>query len=90
VNAVYVEHGTPFEGQPAIRSAYEASAAAFPGLAVDIVNELTSGERSAIEFEAVLTDRAGQRVRVRAVNLVEVRDGKFVFVRTYEDLPTAL
>jgi len=48
-----------------------ASARAYPGL----------------EFDAVLIDPAGTRFRVRGLNVVVVRDGKFVSVRWYEDPP---
>ena len=61
----------------------------YPGLTVDIVREFPLGTRSALEFDAWLTDRAGTRFRIRGVNVVEVRDGRFVSVRSYEDPPMA-
>lgn len=74
-------------GAAEIRAAYEDSARAFPGLEVAIVGEFPLGDRSALEFDAVLIDAAGVRHRVRGVNVVEVRDGRFVSVRSYEDPP---
>jgi ketosteroid isomerase-like protein len=76
-------------GQEQIRTAYQDSARDYPGLEVRIVRELTGGaDSSALEFEAFLVDPDGRRFRVRGVNLVVVRDGRFVSVRSYEDPPT--
>ena len=36
----------------------------------------------------MLIDAAGTRFKVRGVNVVTVRDGKFVSVRSYEDAPS--
>lgn len=75
-------------GATAIRQAYEESARAYPGLEVRIVREFTlNAECGALEFDAVLIDPAGTRFRVRGVNVVVVRDGQFVSVRSYEDAP---
>ena len=68
---------------------YEDSAAAYPGLEVRILREFTgTDDSSGLEFYAVLIDPAGRRFKVRGVNVVAVRDGKFVSVRSYEDPPT--
>jgi ketosteroid isomerase-like protein len=75
-------------GHAEVRAAYEESALTYPGLEVEIVREFPQGDRSAIEFVAVLVDGNGKRFRVRGVNIVEVRDGKFASVRSYEDPPT--
>ena len=75
-------------GHDEIRQAYEASARDYPGLEVRIVGEFAGGDdRAALEFDAVLTDPRGRRFRVRGVNVVAVRDGRFVSVRSYEDPP---
>jgi len=85
----YEDSGGLRRGQAAIRAAYEDSARAYPGLEVRIVREFTfSPDCSALEFDAVLIDAAGARFRVRGVNVVAVRDGKFASVRSYEDPPT--
>jgi len=84
-DAVYEDGSGRYEGHAAIRSFYEASAAAYPGLEVTIVRDITSGEVGALEFHAVLIDPSGARNVVRGVNLVVVRDGRFVSVRSYED-----
>jgi ketosteroid isomerase-like protein len=75
-------------GHAEIRRAYEESARDYPGLEVRIVREFTgSPESSALEFDAVLIGPRGDRFRVRGVNVVVVRDGRFVSVRSFEDPP---
>ena len=75
-------------GHAEVRKAYEDSARDYPGLEVEIVREFTATpDSSGLEFSAVLIDPAGQRFVVRGVNVVVVRDGKFVSVRSYEDPP---
>lgn len=93
VMAHYHENGT-YEapdglrrGHDEIRAAYEESARLYPSLEVAIVREFPADERSAIEFDALLIDTSGVRHRVRGVNVVHVRDGRFVSVRSYEDPP---
>jgi len=76
-------------GHAAVRQVYEDSARDYPGLEVRIVREFGgTADSSALEFDAVLIDPSGQRFRVRGVNIVVVRDGKFVLVRSYEDPPS--
>jgi ketosteroid isomerase-like protein len=76
-------------GHANIRAAYEEHMRLYPGLEVEIVQEFPHGDRSALEFDAAFIDTAGKRYRVRGVNVVHVRDGKFVSVRSYEDPPVA-
>jgi len=76
-------------GQAHIRAAYEEHMRLYPGLEVKIVREFPCGDRSALEFDAAFIDTVGKRYRVRGVNVVHVRDGKFVSVRSYEDPPAA-
>jgi ketosteroid isomerase-like protein len=77
------------QGHAAIRKAYEDSVRTYPGLDVRVVREFVlNDECGALEFDAVLIDPAGQRFRVRGVNVVALRDGKFVSVRSYEDAPS--
>jgi len=75
-------------GHDEIRQGYEQNMRAYPGLEVTIVREFPQGDWSALEFDAFLIDTDGRRYRVQGVNVVQVRDGKFVSVRSYEDLPT--
>ena len=77
-------------GNDAIRAGYEEHGRLYPGLEVEIVQEFPRGDSSAIVFDAVVTDAAGKRYRVRGVNIVQVRDDKFVSVRSYEDPPAAI
>jgi ketosteroid isomerase-like protein len=88
-DATYQDSGGLRRGEAEIRRAYEESAQAYPGLEVRIVREYkATPERSALEFDATLIDAAGRRFRVLGVNVVVVRDGKFVSVRSYEDPPS--
>ena len=88
-DATYEDGGGKRVGEAGIREAYEASKRAYPGLEVRIVREFTFDKTcGGLEFDAVLIDHAGTRFRVRGVNVVELRDGKFVSVRSYEDAPT--
>ena len=76
-------------GHAEVRKAYEDSAAAYPSLEVRILREFTHApDISGLEFYAVLVDPQGRRFKVRGVNVVAVRDGKFVSVRSYEDAPS--
>jgi ketosteroid isomerase-like protein len=87
-DATYEDGGGLRRGHAEVRRAYAASARDYPGLEVTIVREFTNGEdASALEFDAVLIDHEGRRFRIRGVNVVHVRDGKFVSVRSYEDPP---
>ncbi len=75
-------------GHEDIRKAYADSVRAYPGLEVKIVREFSGmPDSAALEFDAVLIDPDGRRLRVRGVNVVVVRDGRFVSVRSYEDPP---
>lgn len=88
-NATYQDAGGLRRGTAEIRKAYEDSARDYPGIEVTIVGEVVATpDCSALEYDAVLVDHAGRRFRVVGVNVVIVRDGKFVSVRSYETAPT--
>jgi ketosteroid isomerase-like protein len=87
-DATYEDGAGLRRGEAEIRAAYEESARLYPGLEVAIVREFPLADRAALEFDAVLIDPAGGRHRVRGVNVVHVRDGRFVSVRSYEDAPS--
>jgi ketosteroid isomerase-like protein len=89
-DAVYEDGSGRYEGLAAIRRFYEGSASAYPGLELTIVSEIAAGDTGALGFEAILTDTDGHRWLIRGVNLVTVRDGHFVAVRSYEDPPARL
>jgi ketosteroid isomerase-like protein len=89
LDATYEDSGGLRRGHTEVRRVYEESAEAYPGLEVRIVREFTGTPGSSgLEFYAVLIDPAGLRYKVRGVNVVVVRDGRFVSVRSYEDQPT--
>jgi len=84
-DATYEDGAGVRRGKDEVRAFYEGSARDYPGLEVRIVREFPAGDQSALEFDAVLIDPEGRRFRVKGVNVVEVRDGKFAWVRSYED-----
>jgi ketosteroid isomerase-like protein len=74
-------------GHDQIRTGYKQHMSLYPGLEVAIVQDFSRGDYAAIEFDAVLIDTGGKRYRVRGVNVVQIRGGRFVSVRSYEDPP---
>jgi ketosteroid isomerase-like protein len=83
--AEFVGPGGRRVGLTEIRSYYEASVAAYPGLWVKIVAEFVDGDRAAPEWIAELTDHEGRRYPANGVNVVEIRDGRFTSVHSYFD-----
>lgn len=77
--------GVALHGHEQIATFYAAELDEYPGLEVRIVHEVGNGEEAALEWEAVLIDRQGRRHPFRGVNVVRVRDGKFMSVRAYFD-----
>jgi ketosteroid isomerase-like protein len=76
------------QGHDAIRALTEDFYRSFPELEVDILGEWGDGETSAvIEFRAHLKDPDGHRFALQGVNVVEIEDGKFKTVRSYEEAP---
>lgn len=84
-DAEFVGPGGRRIGHAEIRMYYEASVAAYPGLRVEIDRELALGNRAALEWRAELTDHEGRKYPASGVNVIEVRDGKFVSVHSYFD-----
>jgi ketosteroid isomerase-like protein len=86
-DGVHQSPGIVARGHDEIRRMFGENMTEYPGLEVTIVKEFPLGDSSAIEFDAFLIDHDGRRHRVRGVNVVQVRDGRFVSVRSYEDAP---
>lgn len=82
---VYPPSGPSLRGRDEIATFYADEMRDYPGLEVEIVHEISHGDEAALEWEAVLVDHEGVRHPFRGVNLVRVRDGKFVWVRAYFD-----
>lgn len=89
-DATFHASGQPAKrGHDAIRELTEDFYRSFPELEIDILGEWGNGETSAvIEFRAHLRDPDGARFAVQGVNVVEIEDGKFKTVRSYEEAPT--
>lgn len=86
-HATFQAPGWYLEGRKQVRRYYEESARAFPELEVEVLDDITDGERAAIEWSAVLVDVDGGRHPLAGVNLVRVLDGRFIAVRVYFDSP---
>lgn len=85
-DATYQDAGGLLRGHTEIRQFYEGSARDYPGLEVTILREFPGPpEASALEVYAVLIDHQGRRSRIRGLNVMTVRDGRFTSVRCYED-----
>lgn len=84
-DAVFHPVAGPLVGHDQIRTFYEGMGDDFPGLEVKVVRDITEGDEAALEWAAVLIDRAGNRFPIYGVNLVRIRDGKFTHVRAYYD-----
>ncbi len=88
-DATFEDSGGVRKGHAELRETYEGFARDFPLLEVEIVHEYIGGtDTSGFEYDALLTDSSGKRFRIRGVNIVVVRDGKFASVRSYEDAPS--
>ena len=76
----------------------ETYTAAFPDIQLEITSELSTGDRSVVEFTARGTHQGeldgiaptGRSVEVQVCNLIEVRDGKIVLEREYFDSASML
>lgn len=88
-DATFHASGKPvMKGHDGIREMTADFFRAFPELEVDILNEWGDGETSAvIEFRARMKDPEGNRFALQGVNVVQIKDGKFKTVRSYEEAP---
>ena len=78
-------------GHAAIRELTQDFCRRYPGLEVEFLREYGNGETSAaFEFRATITDAQGVRSVLQGVNLVEIENGKFKAVRSYEELPSPI
>lgn len=77
-------------GHAEIAAMYQQSFDAYPGLTVDIVGGYAGDRDHGVAFDAVLTDHAGDRWRVRGINRVEL-DGRLIKrLRSFEDRPSRI
>jgi ketosteroid isomerase-like protein len=89
-DAIYQDGGGRRSGIEAIRAFYRSSAEAYPGIRVTILADFPVEGESAVEFEALLTDREGRSWTIQGVNLFKAHNGRFTSVRSYEDAPRLL
>ncbi len=82
---VHPPSGKPLVGREQIATFYVDEMDEYPGLEVQIVHEVSNGAEASLEWEAVLIDHAGRRHRLRGVNVVRVREGRFEWARAYFD-----
>lgn len=81
--------GVSARGHEEIRPFYQASAAQFPGLEVDVVRVTGGAEEAALQWRAVFTDAAGERYGVEGVNVMRTDGERISSLTTYYD-PSAL
>jgi ketosteroid isomerase-like protein len=88
-DATFHASGKPvMRGHDGIRAMTEDFFRDFPELEVDILGEWGNGETSAvIEFRARMKDPDGNRFALQGVNVIEIENGKFKTVRSYEEAP---
>ena len=86
-DATYQDAGGLLRGHAEIRTFYEESKRAYPGLEVRIIREFhaESPDCSALQVEAVLIDAEGKRFGIKGLNVATVSDGKLVSLRCFED-----
>jgi limonene-1,2-epoxide hydrolase len=87
-DAVFYPVTGPLVGHAQIRTFYDGMGDTFPGLEVEIVNEVTQGNQASLEWEAVLIDRDGVRFPIRGVNIIETEGDRISRMRSYFD-PTS-
>ena len=85
LDATFCPPGQKLVGHAEIATFYDASGKDFPGLEVEIVNDFTVGDQSALEWKATLTSVAGEKFTILGVNIIKIRDEKFEWVHAYFD-----
>lgn len=84
-DARWVGPGVDLTGPEEIRSFYEASAAAFPGLEVEIGRVLGNEDEAAIEWAAVFTDPDGGSVEMSGTNVMRREGERISSLTAYYD-----
>jgi putative intracellular protease/amidase/ketosteroid isomerase-like protein len=81
--------GTVLVGRDAVGRFYAANVAALPTLQVDLVDEVSVGDRGAAQWRAEARTPDGEIVRMHGANVVTVDDGRFTDFRAYWCTTTA-
>lgn len=82
-NAVFCPNGERLVGHSEIRTFYVNQRAAYPGLEVHVVREISAGSAAAFEWTAVLIDHDGRRHPLKGANMVWIEDGKYREVNAF-------
>lgn len=78
--------GVALVGHDQIRTFYENSAAAYPGLTVDVMRSYGDEHEGAVEWSAVLTATDGAVLNLSGVNIMKRNDDKFTHLYAYFNL----
>ena len=76
-------NGQRYEGQRAVRAAYEAVFAQFPDARWNNPRHFVSGNRGVSEWTFTGTSKEGRRVEVTGCDLFTFRDGKIAVKNSY-------
>ena len=85
-----VEVVTPdgsYRGHDAVAALYQKSFDAYPGLTVDVTASFAGRDAQCVEYRAVLTDVEDRGWLVEGINLMRFKDGRIVYLRSFEDAP---
>jgi hypothetical protein len=77
--------GKSIRGADALRTFYNASAQAFPRVAVRLVKIVGGMAGAGVQYEATLWDRDEEEHTVRVALMVECRDGRFSRIDSFFD-----
>lgn len=78
--------GVTLTGHDEIRTFYENSAAAYPGLTVEVMRSYGDEHEGAVEWSAVLTASDGTVLNLSGVNIMKRKDAKFTHLYAYFNL----
>jgi uncharacterized protein (TIGR02246 family) len=81
--ALVLPDGRSLRGHADIRQHYDEVYSQAVKLDVRLVSTLSSGSRTAVEWEASVLDRAGREEMLRGVNIIRIEADKFAEVRLY-------
>lgn len=78
--------GITHVGHDQIRTFYENSAAAYPGLTVQVMRSYGDDEEGSVEWNAKLTAPDGRTLDLSGVNIMKRKNDKFTHLTAYFNL----